>query len=186
MKTYSGELKDGMTVAYSNNIESVAIWHNGMLAPDRVLVECEWQRYEPKPKKVWGIPEKEATPVFMFDVGMDGRFYVQGFKSDYKKNCGNHWLSEYHAEQYVEAINYINEFRALSDMPVDGERQWFIHSCNEIDYRDSLEAKIYHGLLGYVASSREKAERDLAAFPKIALAHKIVTWGFHGIVTEEL
>jgi hypothetical protein len=96
------------------------------------------------------------------------------------------YLDKHTAEQRAKAENYINEFRVLSDVPVDGETQWYINSIGEVSYSNSDYYKLKNGISGYVANSNEKAERDLAAYPKIALAHKIVTWGYHGIIEEVL
>jgi hypothetical protein len=192
MKTYRGELKDGMPWSNSDNYKEgeIFIWLGISLSLKHVkwvYHDNVWQRYEPKPKKVWGIPEVEGTPVFMIDTAMDGSFYVEELKSDYKENCGNLWLSEHHAEQHAKALNYINEFRALSDVPVDGVEQWFKdREDNTISMSKCLDFKLEWALYGYVANSREKLEQDHAGFPKIALAHKIDTWGFHGIVEEVL
>ncbi len=187
MKTYTGELKDGMIF----KTETGGIYECGQpqayingLKVTYVRIGDEWQRYEPKPKKVWGVPD--IGQVFYSIMMLCGVFEVieeHKGRNDYVVNT---YLDKHTAEQVAKAMNYINKFRALSDVPVDGKMQWYINCYGVIQYSNCNEDKLEISVQGYVANSREKAEQDLAAFPKIALAHKIVTWGFHGGIVEEV
>jgi hypothetical protein len=189
MKTYSGELKEGMTV-FVKGCEGVT---DGVYAFDNLYTGCvvelyhdnEWQLYKPQNKKVWGIPELKQSYFIVRHNDCDGGFYVCDCRA-FKEAEHPAFLSKHHAEQHAKALNYINEFRALSDVPMDGVKQHIVHGGGGIDEWSENVYKLKYSIHGYVANSRDKAERDLAAYPKIALAHKIVTWGFHGIVEEVL
>jgi hypothetical protein len=184
MKTYSGELKDGMPVC---NVDGKIIPYGEHkdFDIDMVFWDNEWQRYKPQPKKVWGNPEV-GKEYYTIEYDSVAHCHYAKHNSILFPAHKNVYIALHHAEQYAKALNYINEFRALSDVPVDGVEQWFINSIGEVSHSQADYYKLKNGICGYVANSREKAERDLAAFPKIALAHKIVTWGYHGIVEEVL
>jgi hypothetical protein len=189
MKTYSGELKEGER--YCTEDGSSYKWTYGSSYKDMSVIKLvyhdnEWQLYKPsQPKKVWGIPEVGQT-YYILQQYFEGDFYIKTYPNQGSSSVKHTYLDKHTAEQRAKAERYINQFRALSDVPVDGVEQWFIDKSGDKDCFYMLEDKLAHAICGYVANSYEKAERDLAAYPKIALAHKIVTWGFHGGVVEEV
>lgn len=194
MKTYSGELKDGMPCR--NELTTYEGFHAGYdyygygdpeypNPPEQVHVDNEWQLYKPQAKKVWGRAKMQES-YWVLSQNYYGEYKVVEHRACDGIPPYSVYLDKHTAEQHAKAMNYINEFRALSDVPVDGVEQWVIDYAGKVDKWELSDWKFAYGICGYVANSREKAKRDLAAFPKIALAHKIVTWGFHGIVEEVL
>jgi hypothetical protein len=195
MKTYTGELKDGMPIwveeSYSGDmgmyVHDNRDWEKEGKTIKKVYYDNEWQLYKPQAKKVWGVPEV-GNNYWLICPSDDGKEHVleKRMSEPVILPMSPVFLSKEHAEQQAKALNLANEFRLLSDVPVDGVQQWWIDGEGDIMEEYGLSYKTANGICGYVANSREKAERDLAAFPKIALAHKIVTWGFHGGVVEEV
>jgi len=186
MKTYSGELKEGMLFKDINGEVDAFSSAYHYTAVREVYHNNEWHLCKPQLKKVWGIPELGDAYYLIESCPYDGFFATEEYTDIHGIPRSPVYLDKHKAEQYAEAMNYINEFRVLSDVPVDGVKQWVVDDYNEIISGGGLALKLRYAMYGYVANSREKAERDFAAFPKIALAHKIVTWGFHGIVEEVL
>jgi len=192
MKTYTGELKDGMPVEDKTGSRGFYKVH---FHPPSIIKSVyhdnEWQLYEkPKPKKVWGSPSGEETFYCIQQSSMNGLFTAGEYEYPYDTERLNPtnpcYLDKRTAEQVAKAMNYIAEFEALSDVPMDGEAQLFIDVYSRVERAITILYKFENAICGYVSNSREKAEADLAAYPKIALACKIVKWAKHGVECEEL
>jgi hypothetical protein len=184
MKTYSGELKDGMPFKDKNgdiDVFSSTYHHTAVI---EIYHDNEWQLYKPQAKKVWGIPEiGELFYIILQDA--HGEFYVH--KCEKTDECLGEkpvYLDKHTAEHHAKALNYINEFRALSDVPVDGVRMYFITSTGEIDWQ--IDRKYLRDVIAGVVVY-EGRQHELEQWRERAcIAHKIVTWGFHGIVNAVL
>jgi hypothetical protein len=188
MKTYSGKLKDGMPVipyetdtciVYNDSVRSLGIAIKG------VYHNNEWQLYKPQAKKVWGIPERKQL-YYTVHFSADDKGYFVYEHVTWGKVSVPVWLSKHHAEQHAKALNYINEFRALSDVPVDGELQWYINYIGCICSSNGSGTKLEYAICGYVAKTYDKCAEDFANFPNIHIANKIDRMGFHGIVEDVL
>ncbi len=193
MKTYSGELKDGMPFKGTLITEHGEVldwgiyeWFDGCKSiPDQVYHDNEWQLYKPTVKKVWGIP------------GLCKMFYTVAQKTDrtgdYVVNEWRHnngeivtpmFLSKEHAEQHAKALNMANEFRLLSDVPVDGVRMYFITNTGEVTWQNDIKY-LDGALFGVIVY--EGRQHELESWRrKIHIASKIIQFGFHGIVEERL
>ncbi len=196
MKTYTGELKkdmpcrymvrsyEGMDVGYKYYAHGDAEYPN---PPEEVHVDNEWQRYEPKPKKVWGIPEKPSEYYSIVDNGW--RYYTvetNHYKDGDLMSDKPVYLCKQTAEQRAKAENYINEFRALSDVPADGLEQWYIDKTDHsLESANENYFKLRYALFGVVVDNGRKDELHQWLKP-MRIADKIVTWGFHGIVEDVL
>jgi len=188
MKTYTGELKKDTpcrTMARSHAGKVLGYVYYGFGdTPEQVHIDNEWQLFKPQPKKVWGIPEV-GQDYFVFYTS-DGEQHVQALNSSTYKTDKSHWLNFEAAEQVAKAMNYINEFRALSDVPVDGvEQAYFSKYGYGIAASENNDIKLMDALFGVVVNADRALE--LPEWQKrMRIADKIVTWGFHGIVTEVL
>lgn len=89
------------------------------------------------------------------------------------------------AEQYAKALNMANEFRLLSDVPVDGVEQYYINAYGNIDCYDRNNVKLWQALFGVVVNEDRQDELDPWC-EKVRIANKILQFGFHGIVEERL
>ena len=188
MKTYTGKLNaDTPCRDMVTNYEDMEYYAYGIgiRVPQQVHVDNEWQLFKPKPKKVWGIPEiGELFYVILQDA--HGDFYAHECeKTD--KSLGEKpvYLCKHTAEQVAKAENYINEFRALSDVPVDGAKQHFISKKYGTDFSEGNELKLRDALFWVVVNYGSEHELE-QWLERMRIADKITTWGFHGIVTEVL
>lgn len=194
MKTYSGELNidtpcrdavvsyEGMNLGY--NYYTIEESINPHRIPEQVYHDNEWQHYKPKPKKVWGIAE--AGEDYWSIHFYNGKFSVQPFCNTGLEPIKNVWLSKEHAEQHAKALNMANEFRLLSDVPVDGVEQRVIDDEGDVVRSVYNIYKFRGAIFGVVFNTREQAEQALAKFPQIHIANKIIQFGFHGIVEERI
>lgn len=193
MKTYAGELKKGMMCRCRARIGfdyDFYQWRDGCPTPLEVLIfnretgEGEWQLYEPKPKKVWGVPKKWQDFYIVAHGLPAGEYVVQG--------CSNRtgvlspiYLCKDTAEQVVKARNVMNEYRMISDVPAHGREQYFINVDGEICFRSSNKNKLKESMFGVVVDSGR--EHNLEPWrEKVRIANKIIQFGFHGIVEERL
>jgi hypothetical protein len=187
MKTYSGELKEGMLFKDINGEVDAFSSAYHYTAATEVYHDNEWQLYKPQPKKVWGIPEVGQS-YYTLTGGSFGlftySFSVVGNKLVDPK-CAV-WLSKEHAEQHAKALNMANEFRLLSDEAVDNVKQWCVNSYGKSDFVFDVNMKLQEAIFGVVFNTKEQAEQALAKFPQIHIANKIIQFGFHGIVEERL
>jgi hypothetical protein len=183
MKTYSGELTND-TPCREHEFSNMFYYRPAYINVKQVFIDNEWWRYEPKPKKVWGIPEIGQN-YYIIRQDFDGEYIVDTCILTIGVHVMPVYRCQHTAEQHAKALNMVNEFRALSDVASDGTGQWYISGYLEDVLRGTTnDEKLGYGIFGVVFNTREQAEQALAKFPKIHIAYKILQFGFHGIVEE--
>ena len=185
LKTYSGELKNGMPYKYVHGVGfDLGLWGHAAQLPDEVYVDNEWQLYKPQPKKVWGIPSV-GQKYYVVTADPEGIVFVVEMTATAHETVPN-WLSREHAEQQAKAENMRDEFRLLSDAPVDGVEQFYVTINGGIAKTSWIHDVLMFGVFGVSFKTLEQAEQALAKFPHIHIANKIDRMAFHGIVEEKL
>lgn len=186
MKTYSGELKDGMP--YLTNAGLIRRWnkkHTETYHIKEVYHDNEWQLYEPKPKKVWGIPEygEEHHRVLR---SYNGNYIVESHINLDNLNV-TYYLCKDTAEQVAKAMNVMNEYRMISDVPVDGTHQWFINYKGDIDCWNPNNNKLRSALFGVVVNGDRQHELEKWC-NDVRIANNILQFAWHGngLVEERL
>ncbi len=184
MKTYSGELKDGMPCRVE--LGASFLWSEGCgMVPAKVYHDNEWKQYEPKPKKVWGIPESGDEYHRIYNTRKCG--YIAETYINLDKQSTPNYLCKDTAGQVAKALNVMNKYRMISDVPVDGVRQYNVDCSGEIHSFRKLSSKLDNALFGVVVN--EGRQHKLEPWrEKVRIANKILQFAWHGngLVEEQL